>query len=439
LRIVLFGLGRVGATMAACLAAAGREILGIDPDPAVVAAVARGRAPVREPGLDGLLRRGVTEGRITAATAPGDRLDEAGCVLVCVATPADPGTGKLDLSALRDVSRQLGAAIRDRRAGAPPLLIVYRSTVPPGTVEGVLLPLLAETAGEGPGPRYEVAFNPEFLRQGSAVADFQRPARIVVGERRLGASRRLGGLYDHLTAPLLEVPLAVAELAKLVDNSWHALKVAFANEVGRASVASGLDPRAVMAVLLADPERSLGAAYLRPGGPYGGACLPKDLAALLAHAGGAGALLPVLGAVANSNALHLGWLVERVRALLPPPGPVLQLGLSFKAGTEDLHGSPLLELARALVGAGYELLLHDPDLAPERLRAAAAALGAVVRPSLAAALRPAAGVRLLLVGKPAPGLDALLPEGVPVLDMVGSLGSRAHGADGTRSRGTATS
>jgi len=423
LRIVLFGLGHVGATMAACLAEAGRgEILGIDPDPAVAAAVAQGRAPVREPGLDALLRRGVTAGRLAAATAPDDRLRETECALVCVATPAEPTGGGLDLSALCDVTRQLGAAIRDRRRAAAPLLIVYRSTVPPGTTEGVLLPLLAEAAGEGPGQHYEVAFNPEFLRQGSAVADFQRPARIVVGERWPGASRRLGGLYDHLTAPLLEVPLAVAELAKLVDNGWHALKVAFANEVGRACLASGLDPRAVTAVLLADAERNLGAGYLRPGGPYGGSCLPKDLAALLAHAGMAELSLPVLEGVGRSNALHLAWLAGRVRARLPPPGPVLQLGLSYKPGTDDLRRSPLLELARTLVVEGYELLLHDPDLTPARLRAAAGALGAAARPSLAAALSPASGVRLVLVGKPVPGLDALLPEGMPVLDMAGLAG-----------------
>ena len=279
--------------------------------------------------------------------------------------------------------------------------------MPPGTTEGVLLPLLAEAAGEGPGQHCEVAFNPEFLRQGSAVADFQRPARIVVGERWPGASRRLGGLYDHLTAPLLEVPLAVAELAKLVDNGWHALKVAFANEVGRACLASGLDPRAVTAVLLADAERNLGAGYLRPGGPYGGSCLPKDLAALLAHAGMAELSLPVLEGVGRSNALHLAWLAGRVRARLPPPGLVLQLGLSYKPTVPTTCRSPLLELARTLVVEGYELLLHDPDLTPAWLRAAAGALGAAARPSLAAALSPASGVRLVLVGKPVPGLDAL--------------------------------
>jgi GDP-mannose 6-dehydrogenase len=364
----------------------------------------------------------VAAGRVTAATAPDDRLLEAACALVCVPTPPAPAGGGLDLSALRGVTRELGAAIRRRRAAAP-LLVVYRSTVPPGTTEGVLLPLLAEAAGEAPGGRYEVAFNPEFLRQGSAVADFQKPARIVLGERRPGASRRLGGLYDHLTAPLLEVPIAVAELAKLVDNGWHALKVAFANEVGRACVAGGLDPRATMGVLLADGERGLGAAYLRPGAPYGGSCLPKDLDALLAHAEAAGLSLPVLAGVGPSNARHLAWLVARVRARLPPPGPVLQLGLSYKPGTDDLRRSPLLELARALVAEGYDLLLHDPDLAPSRLRAAAAAIGAAARPSLAAALRPASGVRLVLIGKPIGGFpDARPPGGPPLLDIVGLTG-----------------
>ena len=409
MRIVVFGLGHVGATMAACLAEAGHAVLGVDVDPTVVGAVAQRRAPVREPGLDRLLRRGVAAGRIAALTSPDGRLGDVDCAVVCVATPAD-AAGQLDLSALCAVTRQLGAAIRARTKEGP-LLIVYRSTVPPGTMVGVLLPLLAEAAGDGPGRRYEVALNPEFLRQGCAVADFRQPARVVVGERWPGATRRLAGLYGDLNVSWLEVPFAVAELAKLVDNSWHALKVAFANEVGRTSIASGLDPQAVMAVLLADPAQ---ARYLRPGGPYGGSCLPKDLAAFLAHAGGAGVSLPVLRGVGRSNELHLAWLVERVGTILPPPGPVLQLGLSYKAGTEDVRGSPLLELAGKLVAAGYELVLYDPDLAPGRLQEACRKLGAVACPTGAAAHAAATEAGLVLLGKPMPGL-AMPPTGVPML------------------------
>lgn len=421
LRIVLFGLGHVGSTMAACLAEAGHRVLGIDRDADRVAALAQGRAPLREPGLGELLEQGLATGRITIAADAGDRLREAEIALVCVGTPAGP-EGRLDLAALVELTGRLGRAVRHRPAGSP-LLIVYRSTVPPGTMERAVLPLLEKRAGEGPGHRYEVAYHPEFLRQGSAVADFREPARIVLGERSKGATRRLYGLYRGSTAPWFEVPFAAAEMAKLADNGWHALKVAFANEIGRSCVAAGIDPEAVMAIFRADGEGNLGRRYLRPGGPYGGSCLPKDLAALLAHAGEAGLALPALAGAAPSNALHLAWLAARIRAKVPPPGPILQLGLSFKAGTDDLQGSPLVELAHELAASGYALALHDPDLPPERLRAAAAVLGAVAQPDLAEALRPEAGTRLVLVGKPVKNLDLLRPVGTPLLDLAGLVGA----------------
>jgi GDP-mannose 6-dehydrogenase len=186
-----------------------------------------------------------------------------------------------------------------------------------------------------------------------------------------------------------------------------------------------VDPEAVMAVLRADPARNLGPTYLRPGGPYGGSCLGKDLAALLAHAGGAGLALPALAGAAASNGLHGRWLADRIRARVPPPGPVLQVGLSFKAGTDDLRRSPLLELARSLAASGYALALHDPDLAPARLRAACRSLGASARPSPEEAVAAAGAARLVLLGKPAPGLAARLPPGVEVVELAGLAGFRA--------------
>jgi GDP-mannose 6-dehydrogenase len=408
LRIVLFGLGHVGATMAGCLAAAGHSVHGVDPDPAVVAAVAAGRAPVREPGLEARLREGVAAGRLTAAAATGDALRDADLAAVCVPTPAGPD-GRLEFEAVRAVVEEIAAALPRRSADALPLVVLLRSTVPPGTAAELVLPLLAA------GGRCELAVNPEFLRQGSAVADFERPARIVLGERAPGATRRAAGLYDDPPAPVLEVSFKVAELAKLADNGWHALKVAFANEVGRLAVAAGTDPEAVMAVLRADPRHSLGPAYLRPGGPYGGPCLEKDLAALSAGASD----LPLLEGVAASNALHAAWLLERVQALVPPPGPVLQVGLSFKPGSDDLRASPLARLARGLAALGYRLSLHDPDLAPGALRAACAPLGALPCPSRAAALEAAATAGLVFLGKPTAELRPLLPAAVPVLELAG--------------------
>ena len=422
MRIVLFGLGHFGATTTACLAQAGHDVLGVDPEPARVTAVAAGRAPVREPGLDALLRAGVAAGRIAAATTAGEALAVADLAMVCVATPPTADRRGLDLARLVAVAQAIGAAIRGRRRAGRPLLVVLRSTVPPGATERLVLPAIAAAAGEGPGAAWEIAYHPEFAREGSAIADHRAPSRIVVGERAPGATRRLMGLYEGIAAPFLEVPLAVAELAKLVDNGWHALKVAFANEVGRASVALGLDPQAVAGLLLADGRLNLGPAYLRPGAPYGGACLPKDLAALLSLAGRAGLELPALAGAAASNAAHLAWIAGEARARVPPPGPVLLVGLSFKPGTGDLRGSPLLALAARLAEAGYELRLHDPDLEPSALREACRAIpGAwqvLLERGLAAGLEAAAaGAGLAILGKPLPGILDRLPAGMPVLDL----------------------
>ncbi|MEK0086002.1 nucleotide sugar dehydrogenase [Benzoatithermus flavus] len=422
MRIVLFGLGHVGATTTACLAQAGHDVLGVDPEPARVAAVAAGRAPVREPGLDALLRAGVAAGRIAAATTAGEALAVADLAMVCVATPPTADRRGLDLARLVAVAQAIGAAIRGRRRAGRPLLVVLRSTVPPGATERLVLPAIAAAAGEGPGAAWEIAYHPEFAREGSAIADHRAPSRIVVGERAPGATRRLMGLYEGIAAPFLEVPLAVAELAKLVDNGWHALKVAFANEVGRLAVAHGLEPDAVAALLLADGRLNLGPAYLRPGAPYGGACLPKDLGALLGLADAAGLTLPALAGAVASNEAHLAWLLAAIRARVAPPGPVLQIGVSFKAGTDDLRGSPLVELARRLVAHGYALRLHDPDLDPARLAAAGRALppaGAALlaRGRAADLAAAAAGVRLVVLGKPCPRLRAHLPAGAPVLDL----------------------
>ena len=300
-------------------------MLGIDINADKVAALAAGRSPVVEPQLDQLVRDAVAAGRADAATTLDDDPDGLDLVLVCVGTPAGADLG-LDLGRLLECATQLGRFVR-RRQVEQPLLVVFRSTMPPGTMQEVLLPALAQAAGEPPGRRWEAACTPEFLREGSAVADFRAPPKIVIGERTPGITRRLRGIYDGIAAPVFEVPFAVAEMAKLVDNGWHALKVAFANEIGRLCLDRGIGPQAVAELFLADTSLNLSAAYLRPGGPFGGPCLSKDLASLVALAG-AGA--PVLAAVEDSNRRHLHWLVEAVRARAAPPGPILMLGVAIQ-------------------------------------------------------------------------------------------------------------
>ena len=249
----------------------------------------------------------------------------------------------------------------------------------------------------------------------------------MIGEREPGVTRRLRGIYDRIGAPLFEVPFAVAELGKLVDNAWHAVKVAFANEVARISAAHGLEPSGLAKPFLADMKLNLSACYLQPGGPFGGSCLPKDLAGMRRLARAAGTATPLLAGVARSNRDHLSWLVDAIAAQVPPPGPLLQFGLSFKSGTDDLRDSPLLALAGRLVARGYELAIHDPDVDPTKLLGAnlevaraheAAWRGRLVRdPSVAART-----ARLIVVGKTMPGVRETLPREVPVIELPGLSG-----------------
>jgi GDP-mannose 6-dehydrogenase len=416
----MLGLGYVGTTAAACLLKDGHEVVGIDINPDKLDSFGRGRSPVVEPGVDELLGQGLAAGRLQAGPRLDPWLDRLDLAMVCVGTPSR-ADGRLELTHLLEVSRQLGRALTRRKAEAP-LLLVFRSTVPPGTMENLVLPTLADAAGCGPGERYEVAFNPEFLRQSTAIDDYYAPPRTVIGERAPGITRRLAGIYDGIAAPLFEVPFKVAEAAKLVDNGFHALKVAFANEIGRLCQGQDLDPQAVADVFLADTKLNISPAYLRPGAPYGGSCLPKDLEAMIALGREQGTATPLLEGVRASNAAHLAHLISTVRRLVPPPGPILQLGLSFKAGTDDLRHSPLVELAEGLAQAGYELRILDPDVDPARLLGANFARAAEHRGKVLSRIvtepeTAVEGAVLAILGKPLPGLRERLPQSLPLLDI----------------------
>lgn len=419
--LAVLGLGRVGATTAASLAATGYRVHGVDIDPRKTAAFAGGRSPVAEPGLDELLRRAAQAGLLAASPTIEPVLDGLDMVLVCVGTPAGPD-GRHDYTALLEVLRGLGRGLRRRAVGRAPLLIAVRSTLAPGTMDRLVLPTLATEARAEPGTCFEAVYNPESLREGSALEDHRSPARILLGERVPGAGRRLLGIYDAIPAPLLEVPFRLAESVKLLDNCFHALKVAFANELGRIALVAGVEPGRLADLLLMDQKLNLSPAYLRPGGPYGGPCLAKDLQAALAFAREAGIALPLLAAVPQSNARHLEFLLARIRAAVPPPGPVLLVGLSFKDGTDDLRDSPGLALAERLLQAGYELEIVDRDLDPERLAGAnfaiAAARPEILRDRLTDDFESAARrARAVVLAKAAPGLRARLPADLPLIDI----------------------
>jgi GDP-mannose 6-dehydrogenase len=361
MKILVLGVGYVGSTMAACLAKSGHTVVGIDPNRGKLAMMAAGRSPVREPEVEALLSAALGRGLLSTAADLGDHVLDADLAVVCVGTPGQ-ADGLLDPRHVAAVAGELGAAIRRRSAAAAPLLCVFRSTMVPGTMETLVVPTMTAAAGAPPGGRYEVAFNPEFLRESVAVADYFEPPKIVVGERQPGVTARLRGLYDGIEAPLFEVPFRVAEMSKIVDNAFHALKVAFGNEIGRVAAAAAVDLDRLMPLFLADRKLNVSEAYLRPGGPFGGSCLPKDVAALCALARREAVDAPVIGHVLSSNAAHQAALTRRVADALPPGAPVLLAGVTFKAGTDDLRESPMVYLARSLLDRGHAVMIYDRDL-----------------------------------------------------------------------------
>ena len=324
-------MGPVGGVVTACLLRDGHTVVAVDTDPSIVAAFATGAVPFRESEVAGMLTAGREMGRLTIVTGLFNSLADADVVLVCVPTPS-LSDGSLDLSSLKQAASDIGMAVRRRSSNQSAILLVFRSTMLPGSMSGAVLPEIAAASGEPPGARYEVAYNPEFMREGSAIADYLAPSRIVIGERREGTARRLMELYERIPAPVLD-NLETAELAKLTDNCYHALKVAFANEVGRLAIRTGVSPMTIFEILVSDTKLNISSSYLRPGGAFGGSCLPKDVLALTAAMHKAGVDAPVIERIIPSNLLHTDFLVMEVERRVSNGSRILLVGLSFKTGT----------------------------------------------------------------------------------------------------------
>ena len=421
MKIIVCGFGYVGATVAACLLREGHAIVGVDISPEKAAAIQAGVSPIHEPGVGDFLKAGHDDGRLTGATQVGEHVLDAQMALICVGTPSKPN-GSLDLSYVVKIARQMGEAVRQRDPALPPLLLVFRSTMLPGSMDKVVLPNLLETAGEAPGGRYEVAYNPEFLREGTAIADYFSPPKTVIGERLPGTARKMLGICDGLDAPLFEVPFNVAEMVKYADNSFHALKVAYANEIGRLALSLGMAPQKVIEIFLADTKLNISPYYLRPGAPFGGSCLPKDVRALAACMRDQGVSAPVMENILASNASHKAFLVEEVGRRVAVGGRILLLGLTFKSDTDDLRESPLLDLAEHLLGKGYKLSIYDPDLRADELIGANQRYVQERLPHLSNILvkdvgAAAAQADLVIVGKAMPGVVDRLGSTVPVFPI----------------------
>ncbi len=361
MKINIFGMGYVGVVSAACLLRDGHEILGIDPVKAKVADLNRGRSPVQEPDVAPLLMAGHQAGRLKATTSPAKALVGHDMAWICVGTPSD-ADGGINLAAVQTVVRQIGQVLRN---SAERPLLVLRSTCLPGTTRDHVIPLLESESGLKVGRDIDFVFHPEFLREGTGVADFLHPPKIVVGADRPGAADRLLELYQGYNAPVFRLGIGEAEMVKYWDNLFHALKITFANEMGSVAKAAGLDARSVAEVFCADTRLNISPKYLQPGPAFGGSCLPKDLRAILRLASLQSVRIPMLEKVLESNEVQIGNVVRRI--LAHQPKTVGMVGLAFKAGTDDMRESPYVRVAKALIGEGVRLLIHDPVVQPDLL------------------------------------------------------------------------
>jgi GDP-mannose 6-dehydrogenase len=356
LKISIFGLGYVGVVSAGCLAHDGHEIMGVDPVQIKVDFINQGKSPIIEPEIDEMIALNVRLGRLRATHDPIRAIQETELSFVCVGTPSQTN-GNLDLQHIRRTCEQIGGALK---AKAEHHIVVIRSTILPGTMHKVVVPILEEFSGKRAGVDFGVCHNPEFLREGSAVNDFHAPPKTVIGELNKCSGEMLAELYGKLNAPLVRTDLETAEMVKYVDNSWHALKIGFANEIGNLCKAVAVDSHEVMKIFCLDRKLNISAAYLLPGFAFGGSCLPKDLRALTYQARIHDLELPILTSILPSNEIQIR---QGLRLIMESGHKrVGILGFSFKAGTDDLRESPVIELIERLLGKGHDLRIYDRNV-----------------------------------------------------------------------------
>jgi len=361
LRVSIFGLGYVGAVSAGCLAQEGHEVIGVDRARTKVELINAGQAPIIEAEIGEIIAAGVRVGRLRAIQDPVQAIRDTDVSFVCVGTPSQVN-GNLDLMYVRRVCEEIGLALRSKAARHT---IVIRSTILPGTMRRVVIPIIEEYSGKQAGIEFGVCNNPEFLREGSAVMDFKFPAKTIIGELDQASGAMLAELYAKIDAPLIRIDLETAEMVKYIDNSWHALKIAFANEIGNLCKSLAVDEHRAMEIFCQDKKLNISAAYLNPGFAFGGSCLPKDLRALAYMAKLQDLELPILSSILRSNELQ----VLRGLQLIIEKGHtrIGVLGFSFKAGTDDLRESPMIEIIERLAGKGYDLRIYDKNVQMAKL------------------------------------------------------------------------
>lgn len=364
MKISVFGLGYVGCVSAACLAELGHEVVGVDVNPSKVEMVNKGRSPVVESAVDSLIRKVVMDGRLRAIGEVGEAVANTDLALVCVGTPSQ-ANGSIDTRYVMKVVGEIGHFLRQRNDY---FVIVIRSTVLPGTVEQMIIPSLEREVGTTAGSTWGICMNPEFLREGSSVDDFYNPPSIVIGELDKKSGDVVAAIYERISAPLFRTPIAVAEMLKYSNNAFHAVKVTFANEIGRICKALNVDSHRVMELFCKDTRLNISPAYFKPGFAFGGSCLGKDLRAIIHCSQTLDVETPLLRGVLESNGHHL----KNVIALLSrhKDQRIGFLGLSFKGGTDDLRESPIVDVVEALIGKGMVVRIFDRFVNLSRLTGA---------------------------------------------------------------------
>lgn len=364
MRIAILGLGYVGCTAVGCIASQGHSVVGIDVSSAKVDALNAGISPVYEPGLGELISAARQHGTLQASVEIGTLLDDCDIAIVCVGTPSGVD-GAHNMSFIAQVTRAIASSISANRKN--PLTVVYRSTMRPGSMENIILPIFRAVLGDACDRLIELVYNPEFLREATAIEDYFNPPKIVLGTLDGVESANMVALHDGINAPIFHVGIREAEITKFIDNTWHAVKVAFANEVGRVCENLNISARKVHEIFVSDTKLNISPYYTRPGGPFGGSCLPKDVRALQHIAADTGAQTHLVDALLRSNDAHKHHQFLRATEGLAPGAKILLVGLSFKADTDDLRESPAVDMARKMLDAGFDLDVYDPQLKPENL------------------------------------------------------------------------
>jgi len=362
--ISIFGLGYVGSVSVACLADNGNEVIGVDVNPTKVEMINQGRSPVIETGLGELMKKGVDQGRVRATADAARAVHESEISIICVGTPSH-GNGSLNLNYIRRVCEEIGAGLATKRGYH---IVIARSTMLPGATEEIVIPTLERTSGKKAGCDFGVCFNPEFLREGSSIRDFYDPPFTVIGSEDERVVAAVTALYSMIEAELLIVPIKVAEMIKYASNAFHALKVTFANEIGNVCKQQGIDSHQVMDIFCRDTKLNISPYYLKPGFAFGGSCLPKDVRALLYHCRHFDLDTPVLKAILPSNSHQVDIAYQMIRNTKCKR--IAVLGFSFKAGTDDLRESPMVELIERLIGKGYQVRVYDKNVSLANLHGA---------------------------------------------------------------------